>query len=197
MRGLNVAGTSTAAGAAAAIGSMAGGGGCGFPRVLRSAIGSAPTRTISATASAVPMTPSDRARSLMQPVSAAHGHCLDARRCCGCYPPSALAARPPHLLELGQRLRPVALQQRRQPAVGEQLAAALAHRAVVALVVRVADALHGRTADRARLAVAAVHGHALAERGDLVGETVADFLAQPRGPRAQRVAAPQQQALQL
>ena len=67
-------------------------------------------------------------------------------------------------------LRPVAVEQARQRAIGEQLAAGLAGRAVVGLVLGVADALHRRAADRARLAVLAVHRHLRAERGHLLGE---------------------------
>ena len=50
-------------------------------------------------------------------------------------------------------------------------------RAVVRLVLGVDDALHRRAAHRARLAVAAVHRHAVAERGDLLREA-------PLAPRA-------------
>src|SRR5688572_32841435 len=88
----------------------------------------------------------------------------------------------PALLELLERARPVLLEQPRQRPIGEQLAAGLAHRAVVRLVLGVDDTLHRRPAHRARLAELAVHRHLGPERGDLVGEAVADLGAEPRGP---------------
>ena len=84
------------------------------------------------------------------------------------------------LLELLQRLRPVAAQQLRERAVGEELAARLAGRAVVRLVLRVDDPLDRRPADGTRLAVAAVHGHPLAERGHLLRESRAAASAPSR-----------------
>src|SRR5690606_4631578 len=80
--------------------------------------------------------------------------------------PSALA------LELVEGLGPALLQQARERAIGQELAAGLAAGAVVGLVLRVDDALHGRTADRAGLLVLAVHGHLRADRGDLLREAL-------------------------
>src|SRR5690349_9455738 len=102
-------------------------------------------------------------------------------------PARETSGRPPaaQLLEFLEGLGPVLLHQRGQAPVGQEAPAALALRAVVALVVRVADALYGRTAVGAWLAEAAVHGHALAERGDLVGEAFAHLVAQTRGPFVQ------------
>src|SRR5690606_33807294 len=54
-------------------------------------------------------------------------------------------------LELVEGLGPALLQEARERSVREELAARLALRAVVRLVVRVADALHGRAADGAGL----------------------------------------------
>ena len=61
------------------------------------------------------------------------------------------------------------LSRRESAAVGEQLAAGLAARAVVGLVVGVDDALHRRAAVGAGLAEAAVHRHRRMERGHLLG----------------------------
>ena len=60
----------------------------------------------------------------------------------------------------------------------------LTRRAVVGLVLGVDDALHRRAAHRARLAVAAVDRHVLAERGDLLGKAAVGLLAQPLDPLA-------------
>src|SRR5688572_27786496 len=67
---------------------------------------------------------------------------------------------------------PVAAQQAAQGAVGQHLAVGLAARAVVDLVLGVADALHQSLAGRAGLQVATVHGHIGAKRGDLLGEGI-------------------------
>ena len=69
-------------------------------------------------------------------------------------------------------------EQPRQRPVRQQPAAGLAPGAVVGLVVRVDDALDRRAADRAGLAVPAVHRHPVAERGDLLGKV------RRRSPRA-------------
>ena len=81
------------------------------------------------------------------------------------------AAAPLARLELLERARPVAVQEPRQRAIGEQSAAGLAGRAVVRLVLGIDDALHGRAAAGAGLTVAAVHRHAVAKRRHLLGET--------------------------
>ena len=74
------------------------------------------------------------------------------------------------LLQLLERPRPVVLEQPRQRAIGQQLAAGLAGRTVVRFVRGVANALHRRAAHRTRLAVAAVHGHPVAKRRHLLGK---------------------------
>src|SRR5688572_14169976 len=90
------------------------------------------------------------------------------RRCRGPAAGSASAPRAPPRLELLQRPRPVLVQQAGEGAVGEQPPARLAGGAVVGLVLGVHDALHGRSTRGAGLSVATVHGHALAEGGDLL-----------------------------
>src|SRR5207237_4035679 len=67
---------------------------------------------------------------------------------------------------------PVGLEEAGEGAIGEQAAAGLAARAVVDLVLGVDDPLHRRAADRARAPIAAVDGHLLAERGDVLGEAL-------------------------
>ena len=93
---------------------------------------------------------------------------------------------PRETLELVDGLRPVLPEQAREGAIGQQLAAGLAARAVVGLVVGVADALDGGAADRARLPVAAVHRHVRAKGGHLLGEVVAVVGAQPGDPVGKR-----------
>src|SRR5215207_7700558 len=66
--------------------------------------------------------------------------------------------------------RPALLEQPRKRAVGEDLTAGLAARAVIRLVLGVHDALHRRAAYGARLAVASMDGHVFPERGDLFGK---------------------------
>src|SRR5262245_30922907 len=77
--------------------------------------------------------------------------------------PPLLATRNALLPELVDRARPAFVQQPRQGAVGENDAVGLAARAIVALVFGVDDPLHRCAAHRARLAVAAMHGHLGAE----------------------------------
>src|SRR5262245_51407098 len=57
-------------------------------------------------------------------------------------------------LQLVDAARPVVLEETRKRPIREQPAAGLTARAVVGLVLRVADALHGRAAVGARLAIA-------------------------------------------
>ena len=64
-----------------------------------------------------------------------------------------------NLLQLLQRPRPIVFEQSRQTSIRQKFPARLAFRAVVGFVFRVDDALHRRAADRAGLAVLAVHGH--------------------------------------
>src|SRR5688572_4117617 len=91
-------------------------------------------------------------------------------------------------LELLERPGPVLVQQPRQRAVGEQPPAGLAAGTVVRLVLGVDDALHRRPAHRTRLAVAAVHGHARAERGDALRKILTGLLPQPLDPLDEDVA---------
>src|ERR1044071_7296977 len=88
-------------------------------------------------------------------------------------------------LELLHRLRPIALEQSRQCAVGEHPAAGLATRTVVSLVVRIADALHLGAARRAGQSEAPVHRHLRPESGDLLREFAVRLLAQPLRPLRQ------------
>ena len=85
-------------------------------------------------------------------------------------------------LQLVERSRPIIFQQPRQRAVGEDAASGLAARAVVGLVVGVADPLYGGAADRARFAEPAVDGHARAERRDFLGKAVAGLGAESLDP---------------
>src|SRR5882762_11993280 len=80
-------------------------------------------------------------------------------------PPRHLGEPPAALLELVDRARPARLEQAREGAVGEDLAAGLAARTVVGLVLGVHDALHRRAAHRAGFAKSSVHRHALAKGG--------------------------------
>lgn len=69
----------------------------------------------------------------------------------------------PSLFELFDRLGPVASQEPRERSIGQELSPRLTTRTVVGLVVGVGDALHGLTARRAGLPVAAVNGHPFTE----------------------------------
>src|SRR5690348_18394890 len=82
--------------------------------------------------------------------------------------------------------RPVLAQEPRERTIGEQATVRLTARAVVGLVVRVADALHGRAAHGARLSIAAVHRHPFAEGGYLRRKAVARLGAEPLGPFGER-----------
>src|SRR6516162_3229681 len=82
--------------------------------------------------------------------------------------------------------RPIVLEQPAQRAVVEDLAACLAFRAVIRLILCINDALHGRTADGARMAEATMHSHAFPKCSYTFGETVARFAAQSFGPFGQR-----------
>src|SRR5205085_859590 len=79
------------------------------------------------------------------------------------------------------RLRPILFEQARQRAVDEQLTVGLAARTIVGLVVGVADALDGRAADGARFSKFSVHGHLIAERGDLRREIAGRLRSQTIG----------------
>ena len=77
---------------------------------------------------------------------------------------------------------PIVFEQPRERAVGEDPPVGLAARAVVRLVIGITDPLHGRAADRARLAEATVDGHLRTERGHLLGEAVAGLGPEPLDP---------------
>ena len=85
-------------------------------------------------------------------------------------------------LQLVEAPGPVALEQPRQGAISEQLAARLARGAVVRFVSRVDDALNGRAAFGARLAEPTVDGHPLAKGSDPLGKRVADLDTQALYP---------------
>lgn len=93
-----------------------------------------------------------------------------------------VAAVPSLFLELGESVRPVIVQGARDAAVRRQPSLVLAESAVVGLAVGVRDALHGRAAVRARLSVAAIHGHFRAERRHLLRATVTGLHAQALDP---------------
>src|SRR5256885_8923736 len=80
------------------------------------------------------------------------------------------------------RLRPILFEQARQRAVGEELTVGLAARTIVGLVVGVADTLDGRAADGARFSKFSVHGHFVAEGGDLRREIASRLRSQTIGP---------------
>jgi hypothetical protein len=86
------------------------------------------------------------------------------------------------LLQLLECLGPVPLEEPRQSAIREELPSGLTGRAVVRLVVGVADPLHGRSANRTGLPVPPVHGHPGAKRGHLLGEPVPDVGAESLDP---------------
>src|SRR5260370_20307320 len=89
-------------------------------------------------------------------------------------------------LQFLERARPVFAQQARQSAIGQQLSAGLAARAIVRLIVGIADALDLRAAAQAWLLVSAVHGHAFAKRCYFLGEFALCILAKPFDPPNQR-----------
>src|SRR6516162_8929787 len=85
-------------------------------------------------------------------------------------------------LELVEGARPVLAQQARERAVGQELAAGLARRAVICFVGCVADPLDLGTAARAGLAVSPVNGHPLAKCCDFFGEPAAGLGAETIRP---------------
>ncbi|SPE25976.1 hypothetical protein SBA2_270086 [Acidobacteriia bacterium SbA2] len=101
--------------------------------------------------------------------------------------PSVASSVAAHTLELFERAGPVLLEQAGERAVRQQLAAGLAARAVVGLVVGVANAQHFGAAARARLAVPPVHGHGGAKCRHSFRETAAGFLSQSLGPIPERL----------
>src|SRR6478752_6481473 len=90
-------------------------------------------------------------------------------------------------LPVVQRPGPVLLQQPRQCTIREKPTAGLAYRTVVALVVRIHDALDRSATDGARLAEPAMYGHAVVKRGHFFRERVPGLGPQARDPVAQGV----------
>src|SRR3954462_1108857 len=84
--------------------------------------------------------------------------------------------------QLVDRSRPILFQQSRQRAIGEQLAIGLTTRAVVGLVVGVADPLHRSSTDGTRLPELSVNGHLFAKRSHFRREVISGLLAQSLGP---------------
>src|SRR5206468_1990301 len=87
--------------------------------------------------------------------------------------------------ELVDRARPALVQEPRQCAIGEDDAAGLAARAVVAFVLGIDDALHRHAADRTWLAEAAVDGHLRPKCRDSLRECAAGLHAQTLDPFAE------------
>src|ERR1700741_1203781 len=76
------------------------------------------------------------------------------------------------LFPILNRPRPVVLEEPGEGAVGEQLAAGLATRAIVRLVLGIDDPLDERAANRAGLTKASMHGHAFAKGRYLFGKSL-------------------------
>src|SRR6266404_2056363 len=93
-------------------------------------------------------------------------------------------ARGTHFFKFLERARPILPQQTAERAIGKQLSAGLATRAIICLVRRVTNPLDLRAATRAGLPVTSMYGHPLAKRGDLFGKFRARFSAQFPGPVA-------------
>src|ERR671924_519317 len=74
------------------------------------------------------------------------------------------------LLQLLQGPRPVLFEKARHRSVGEKATVRLTSRAIIGLVVRVANALNRRPTDRTRLFETPMHRHALAKRSHLLWE---------------------------
>src|SRR5258706_13390548 len=113
------------------------------------------------------------------------------------FPARCYGRSPAGTSEVVDRPGPVVLQEPRERAVGEQPAASLATRTVVALVLRVDDPLHGGAAHRAGLLEAAVHRHLVVNPGPLLGKAVAGLRAQQPRPLRQRRARFLVEALRL
>src|SRR6266849_5039138 len=89
-------------------------------------------------------------------------------------------------IEFVEGAGPVFAEEAGEGAVGKELSAGLARRAIVGFVGSVANALDRGVAARAGLFVAAVNGHAFAEGGDLLGEFAGGFGAEAIGPLGKR-----------
>src|SRR5918995_5596457 len=102
-----------------------------------------------------------------------------------------------HWQALFEAARVVVLGQARQPPVGEETAAGLADRAVIALVLRVDDALDRRSAVGAWLLESPVHRHRLVKSGHLLREAAARGRTQTLDPGSERARGRQMEALDL
>ena len=100
-------------------------------------------------------------------------------------------------LEFGQGARPVGTEQPGEAAIGEDFASRLAGRAVVRLVVRIANAENLVPAAGTGLPVAAVDGHALAEGSDFLWERDNGFGAEAVGPGLENFTGGCEEALPL
>ena len=89
---------------------------------------------------------------------------------------------PTRAFQFLQGARPVALQQPRQHPIGEEPPARLTAGTVVRFAFGIHDALHRRATVGAGCAVTSVDRHAISERGDVLGESIACFPAQPVRP---------------
>ena len=78
--------------------------------------------------------------------------------------------------------RPIILQKSRKRAIGENATLGLTSRAVVGLVVGVANSLNRGRADRAGLTESSVHGHAGTERRDFLRKPIAGLGPKPLSP---------------
>src|SRR5258708_6643231 len=86
------------------------------------------------------------------------------------------------LLKFLRGLWPILFEQQRERAIRQELAARLAVRTIIRLVVGVTDALDLSTAFRARLAEFSMHCHLRAKRSHVSGKPVASFLPQNFDP---------------
>src|SRR6266849_1286524 len=97
--------------------------------------------------------------------------------------------------ELVEGAWPIFAAKAREGAIGVEFSAGLARGAIVGFVGGVTDALDFCVAARAGLFVAAVHGHAFAKGGDVLGEFAGGFGTQALGPAGERSASGGEEAL--
>src|SRR5205085_9035804 len=83
--------------------------------------------------------------------------------------------------------RPIVLEQPRQRAIGEQLAAGLTARAVVTLVFGVHDPLDRCPTGSARLSKSTVNGHVRTKGGDFFREPLRCFISQSLRPTGKHI----------
>src|ERR1700757_4489721 len=100
---------------------------------------------------------------------------------------SLAASAPLERFQLVQRSRPVGAEQARQAAICQDFPASLASRAVVGLVVGVADAQDFFTASWTRLAIPPVNGPAFPKSRYLFGECGSGFPLQTIDPELERL----------